>query len=129
MNLLFDTHALITLLHKEPGYLVVQSLFEEIEAGISKSFLSTVTIAEIKYLFVKRFGDKEAEIRLHTIINSGLTIIPVSIPIALSAGSLKNSGISLADAMIAATAIDLAAVVVTGDRHFSRMGIEVRNYP
>jgi len=86
--LLFDTHALITLLHKEPGYLVVQSLFEEIEAEISRGFLSTVTIAETKYLFVKRFGDKEAEICLHTIINSGLTIIPVSIPIALSAGSL-----------------------------------------
>ena len=31
MNYLFDTHALITLFHNEPGYEIVQSIFEERE--------------------------------------------------------------------------------------------------
>ena len=108
---------------------VVQTLFEEIEKGQARGFLSTVTLTELKYLYTKRFGEKEADIRLQPILTSDLTIIPVTITIALTAGSIKKAGISVADAIIAATALEMSAIVVTGDKHFSEMGIDVKNYP
>ncbi|ABD41623.1 PilT protein-like protein [Methanospirillum hungatei JF-1] len=128
MNYLFDTHALITLFHNEPGHEIVQSIFEEIENGKADGFISTVTLTELKYLYFKRFGEDESEKRLHPILTSNLTIIPVTISIALSAGSIKKAGISLADAIIASTAREIQAVVVTGDTHFSEMGIEMKKY-
>jgi len=60
------------------------------------------------------------------IMNSCLIFLPVSIPYALSAGSLKKPGISSADALIAATSDGIGAVVVSGDKHFSNMGLEIR---
>jgi predicted nucleic acid-binding protein len=83
----------------------------------------------LQYLLLKRYGEKEAAIRLHPVMVSDLSIIPVSVPIALSAGSIKKTGISLADAMIAATALEIDATVVSGDTHFSEMGVPIRTYP
>lgn len=101
---------------------------EEIESGQSKGYISTVTLAELKYLYIRRYGEKKAEARLHPVMASDISIIPVTISIALSAGSIKKTGISLANAMIAATALEMDALVVSGDRHFSEMGITVQSY-
>jgi len=90
MNYLFDTHALITLFHNEPGHEIVQSIFEEIENGKADGFISTVTLTELKYLYFKRFGEDESEKRLHPILTSNLTIIPVTIKkIATTIGIAK----------------------------------------
>lgn len=125
MNYLFNTHAPITLFHKETGHQIVQSLFEEIETGKTNEHLSTITLTELKYLFFKRFGEDEAEKRLHPILTSDFNIISVTISIALSAGSIKKAGISIKDANIALTAREIGTIGVTGDEHFSHMGIKV----
>ena len=57
-----------------------------------------------------------------------IPIIPVTISIALSSGSIKKPGISIADAIIASTAREMQAVVVTGDPHFSEMGMVIKKY-
>lgn len=128
MDYLFDTHALITLLFGENGCDIVQNLMKEIENRESKGLISVITLTELKYLFTNRFGGEEADIRIHPILTSYLTIIPVSLSIAISAGRIKKSGISLADAIIAATALEMDCEVVSGDRHFSRMGVRVQSY-
>lgn len=129
MNLLFDTHALITQFYGEGGCEIVEELMKGVESGESKGYISTVTIAELQYLLLRRYGEKEAAIRLHPIMVSDLIIIPVSISIAISAGSMKKTGISLADAMIAATAVEIDATVVSGDSHFSELGVPIQTYP
>ncbi len=128
MNYLFDTHALITLFHQEPGYQVVQSLFEGIESDQLKGFISSISLTELRYLYKNRFGEKEADARLLPVLKSGVEIIPVHTKIALIAGSIKKPGISVADAIIAATALEISAKVVTGDRHFSYLGVEILSY-
>jgi predicted nucleic acid-binding protein len=129
MNLLFDTHALITQFYGEGGCEIVEELMRSVESGESNGYISVVTIAELQYLLLRRYGEKEATIRLHPVMASDLTIIPVSISIALSAGSMKKTGISLADTMIAATALEIDATVVSGDPHFSDMGVPIQTYP
>ena len=90
MNLLFDTHALITQFYGEGGCEIVEELMRVVELGQSKGYISVVTIAELQYLLLRRYGEKEAAIRLHPDMASELAIIPVSVPIALSAGSKKK---------------------------------------
>ena len=57
--------------------------------------------------------------------HSKMHIIPLTTEIAVEAGMMKLPGISLADAVIAASARAAGASVVTNDPHFSRMGIEI----
>jgi predicted nucleic acid-binding protein len=60
---------------------------------------------------------------------SKLNIIPLTPEIAVEAGLLRQQGISVADAIIAASARSAGAAVVTNNAHFSVMGVEVRGYP
>ncbi|MFH0968774.1 MAG: PIN domain-containing protein [Methanobacteriota archaeon] len=64
----------------------------------------------------------------HAILNTSLEIIPVDIDIAISAGNLKKRKISLADAIIASTAIQVKATVVTNDSHFDELGVPRISY-
>lgn len=63
------------------------------------------------------------------VLHSKLNVIPLSAEIAIRAGTLKRPGISVADAIIAASALSVEASVVTNDQHFSQMGVEVTGYP
>jgi predicted nucleic acid-binding protein len=63
------------------------------------------------------------------VLHSKLNVIPLSPEIAIHAGTLKLPGISVADAIIAASAASAGASVVTNDPHFSAMGVEITGYP
>jgi len=47
----------------------------------------------------------------------------------VDAGTMKRPGISIADAIIAASELSVNASVVTNDSHFSDLGVEVTGYP
>jgi len=53
------------------------------ENGKADGYISTILLTELKYLYFKRFGEDESEKRLYPIFTSNLTIIPVTISIAL----------------------------------------------
>src|SRR5208337_4475132 len=55
----------------------------------------------------------------------GLREFSICPEIAIHAGTLKCPGISVPDAIIAATALSVGASVVTNDPHFSEMGVDV----
>jgi predicted nucleic acid-binding protein len=61
--------------------------------------------------------------------SSKLSLVPLSAEIAVEAGMLKRPGISVADAIIAASARAAGAAVVTNYPHFLELGIEVSGYP
>jgi predicted nucleic acid-binding protein len=55
--------------------------------------------------------------------------IPLTPEIAVNAGTMKRPGISIADAIIATSALSVGASVVTNDSQFSDRGIAVSRYP
>lgn len=57
-----------------------------------------------------------------------LNLISLNDEIAINAGFLKRHGISVADTLIAASALAIDATVVSNDPHFLDMGIPVIRY-
>jgi len=57
------------------------------------------------------------------VLHSKLNVIPLSAEIAIRAGTLRRLGISVADAIIAASAMSVDASVVTTIRIFPRWAL------
>jgi predicted nucleic acid-binding protein len=95
---------------------------QAVESNIGHMITSAMVVSE---LFAGVKGDKE-EAELRHII-SDLTVMPVTTEIATEAGLFKRAygkshGISLVDAVVAATAISLDAELLTLNvRHFPMM--------
>jgi predicted nucleic acid-binding protein len=90
---------------------------------------STVTITELVSLMTPTVGRDAVDVRIRSAKEAGLGFIPPSEEIASRAGeiALKHGDLPLADAIIAATAIDqTGGRIYTDDPHFRRIsGIHV----
>jgi len=102
---------------------------DAIQIGESEGFVATISLTELAYIYSRRVDKASAILRVSQIQHSKLNIIPLTEEIALHAGLLKQKGISVADAIIAASALSVNASVVTNDPHFSDMDIPVVHYP
>nr|WP_319537901.1 PIN domain-containing protein [uncultured Methanospirillum sp.] len=121
--LLFDTHALLTFFNDENNSDIIGSYLEEVDDRARKGYISTITISELSYLYIRNDMKREGEACIHALLNTALEVVPVDVNIAISAGNLKKRKISLADAIIAATAVQVQATVVTNDTHFDELGV------
>lgn len=128
-KLLFDTHAFLAFFNREEGSETIKNLLEMIQGGNAEGFVATITLTELAYIYARKTDTATARLRVMQIQNSKLNLIPLTPEIAVEAGILKQPGISVADAIIASSAISAGAAVVTKDAHFSAMGVEVRHYP
>lgn len=99
-SLLFDTHALLTYFNDEEGSEAIAKYLDDVDDGTNRGYLSSITIAELTYIYNRNDKKKEGEACIHALLNTSLEIIPVDIDIAISAGNLKKRKISLADAII-----------------------------
>jgi predicted nucleic acid-binding protein len=90
---------------------------------------STITIAELMSAMGASAGLETTQLRINSARLAGVNFIPLSEKIALRAGEmiLKNSDLPLADAVIAATALDVTrGRVYTDDPHFQKItGIHI----
>ncbi len=85
---------------------------------------STITIAELLSAMGADVGLETTTLRINSARLAGVNFIPLSEKIASSAGEmiLKNNDLPLADAVIAATALDLThGRVYTDDPHFQKI--------
>jgi predicted nucleic acid-binding protein len=85
---------------------------------------STVTIAELLSSMGASVGLETATLRVNSARLAGVNFIPLSEKIASKAGEmiLRNTNLPLADAVIAATALDLThGRVYTDDPHFQKL--------
>jgi predicted nucleic acid-binding protein len=128
-KLLFDTHAFLAFFSREEGSETIKKNFEAIENGKADGFVAAITLTELVYIYARKTDVATARLRVTQILNSELKVIPLSPEIAIEAGLLKQPGISIADAIIAASARAAGAAVVTNDPHVPRMGAEVQGYP
>ena len=93
---------------------------KEIIESSQKVLLSTINVSEI-YLFLLRNKPADAERLIKFIIDSSF-ITPLTTSIALKAARIKHmQKIGLADAIVAATAEENNAKILTGDDDFKNM--------
>ena len=128
-RLLFDTHAFLAYFNREKGSETIKNLMDAIQNGEAQGFVATVSLTELAYIYTRLAGEASATLRVMQILHSKLNTIPLTADIAIHAGTLKRPGISVADAIIAASALSVNASVVTNDPHFSAMDIPVVRYP
>ena len=127
-KLLFDTHAFLAFFNREEGSETIKKYMDAIQTGNAEGFVATITLTELVYIYSRKLDEASGKLRVMQVLHSKLNVIPLSAEIAIRAGTLKRPGISVADAIIAATALSVEAAVVTNDLHFSEMGIDVVGY-
>ena len=128
-RLLFDTHAFLAYFNKERGSETIKYLMDAIQSEESQGFVATISLTELAYIYSRRADKASASLRVSQIQHSKLNIIPLTAEIAIHAGISAQKGISVAAAIIAASALSVNASVVTNDPHFSAMDIPVVHYP
>jgi predicted nucleic acid-binding protein len=111
------------------GSETIKNLMDMIQAGNAEGFVATITLTELAYIYTRKADTASAKVRVMQIQHSKLNLIPLTAEIAVDAGTIKQQGISVSDAIIAASALSVGASVVTNDPHFAQMGIAVIGYP
>ena len=125
MKYLFDTKAVIAFFNNEDGAEFVEKLLKEVDEGKAEGFISSITLTEIYYLYLRRAGEEVARKRVEQIRLSNLKVVPIDEEVALKAGEYKVKAIPIADALIVASAYSVGAKVVTDDKHFEGLDVEV----
>ena len=118
MHYLLDACALLAIFNGEPGAQKVIDLLNEAKTGAINLSMNIVQLLEVYYDRLYISGEHEARDRVKAILAEPITIIEsISYPIMYEAGRFKTSYfISLADAIAAATAKNINAVLVTKDK-------------
>lgn len=119
-NYLLDACALLAVLNGEPEAQKVISLLEQARAGTIILSISIVQLLEVYYNCIYISGEQEARVIIESILAEPIIIIEtISYTVMYEAGKLKTSySMSLADSIAAATAKNLASVIVTKDDEF-----------
>ena len=111
-----DTSALLTFIQQEDGEIIVKKILEEAEQKKSVVYISFISLMETYYVIWKDKGENTAKELLVLIESLPIEQIHSTPRITLSAGRLKaNHRLSVADAFIAATAIDTRSILVHKD--------------
>ncbi|MDP3112878.1 MAG: type II toxin-antitoxin system VapC family toxin [Thermodesulfovibrionales bacterium] len=115
-NYVLDTSALFALTKGEDGSDTVENILNSARKGKDTVYLSFITFMELYYVTWHEKGEDAAKELI--ILAKALPVhrVDPNERITLSAGRLKaNHRLSVADAFIAATAIDKGAILVHKD--------------
>lgn len=123
--LLFDTHAFLAFFNGEEGSECIRTYFDAIHNEDTEGFVATVTLAELPIFIPGKSTNLSPGTGYCQVLHSKMHLVPLTAEIAVDAGTIKRPGISVADAIIAASARSVDASVVTNDPHFSTMQVAV----
>lgn len=120
-EVLFDSSALLALLHEEPGAAAVGPL-------VPRAAMSAVNYAEV--LTVLRRGGLAEALAVEVVERLALRLVPVDAAIARGAAGIvaaaRAHGLSLGDAFCLATARAFNLPVVTADRAWAKLRLGVK---
>ncbi len=120
---LLDTSALLTLLEDEAGADRVEQVLKQ-----AQSFISAVSLVEVRYITLREQTPAEADVRHALLKRSGATIVwDFDEPTVLKAADLKAKySISVADALIAASAHRQGAILLHKDPEFDALSGSIK---
>jgi predicted nucleic acid-binding protein len=116
------------LQQEEPAGSEVQALYKEAIPGAGDEpsvqlFMSVINLGEIYYRIARVKGDGVADQTIQMLYRTPLQMIPATEVRVFAAARLKGKhAISYADAFAVATAMELAAILVTGDPEIIQLG-------
>lgn len=121
-----DSYALLAYLQAESGGEITRDILKKASAGKTEIFLSVINLGEIYYIIARKKGEAIAKTTIEDISSLSLDLLNVEKHGVLAAAELKaSSPISYADAFAAASALELSAVLVTGDPEFKVLESQV----
>jgi predicted nucleic acid-binding protein len=114
-----DACAVIAYLSNEPGLDKVEDLFFRAERGEISLYMHNLNLLEVYYGVRRAYGAKQAAKTLNDINALPVSFVPeIGGVFFIEAGRLKASyKMSLADAVLVATASVIGATVITSDHH------------
>ncbi|MBF0548359.1 MAG: type II toxin-antitoxin system VapC family toxin [Candidatus Riflebacteria bacterium] len=111
-----DTSAIFSFTENEEGCEVVEKILKTGKIGECQIFLSFISLTEIYYITWQEKCENVAKELIILVKSLPLQIVNSNERIALSAGRIKaNYRLSVADSIIAATAIEKKAILVHKD--------------
>jgi len=118
-RVVLDSYALLAYLLHERGAERVRDLLRKAEMREVKVYMNVVNLGEVYYIIARRKGVDIADFIIANLLKSPILFVHVNERLSLIAGRIKAfHKLSYADAFAAATAIDLDAVLLTGDDEF-----------
>lgn len=115
MTVVFDAEVLLAFSFDEPGAEVVEGWLERVYDGEIEGYVTTINLAEFRYVAIRRTSVAEADAHLDALRNAGLTEYSIDDHWE-AASSLKadhNPSIADAYAVAAAKHLDDAGRTVT----------------
>jgi len=121
-NVLFDSYAILKYYQDEDGAYKVEDLLISSQQGDLKAYISEINLGEIYYMTIRRLGLESARLHLEQFFEMPIQVILPSSDIILSASEIKAEyAISYADCFAVATALKVAASIITGDPEFKKV--------
>ena len=118
-NVLLDTSAILTLIRDEPGSEFVEAKLDAASAGKIVLIASFVSLTELFYTATQLSSARRAEELIAIVKSWPIQFIYPDEALCLLAGEIKASfAVSLADAFVAATAQQSAALLIHKDPEF-----------
>lgn len=119
MDYALDTFALMAYLRREKNFQIVRNIILETLQGKSHSFMSVINLGELYYMQSRKSGVIKAEQSIKFVNRAGILIEPATTLRVMSAAKIKATvSLSYADAFAASLALELNAILVTGDPEF-----------
>ncbi len=127
MKIVLDSHAVLAYINDEPAAEKVQEYLDLGQEGEAELYMNVVNLGEVYYVLSRRKGVDVANIAMALLKREPITFIIADERLALMAGRIKAfHKLSYADAFATATAIDLDAVLLTGDDEFRSVEDKVK---
>jgi len=124
-----DTSALLTLIEDEAGADEVQHILESAISGNAEIVVSFMSFMEVFYITLQERDMEEAHARVHLMKSLPVTRVESTASMGTAAAGLKaKHRISVADAWIAALALERNAVLIHKDPEFEQTEDEIESF-
>ena len=119
MRVVLDSYAILAYINDEPALEKVQKYLDLGRRGKVEPYMNVVNLGEVYYVLSRKKGTGIANRAVALLKKEPITFIIADGRLSLIAGRIKAfHKLSYADAFAVATAIDLDAVLLTGDDEF-----------
>jgi predicted nucleic acid-binding protein len=120
--IVFDSHAVLKWMQKEPGFAKVKSLIAACRLESLEGFMNQINLGEVYYKAIRARGLERAKELLQNFQRLPIRIVLPDSELICKAAEIKaDHSVSYADCFVAATAMRFHATVLTGDPELEKL--------